>query len=181
MPVTDATSQSSWPIVRNETLRLSSGVWGSGGSVWGTDGVTPVVDQLEVTEAVAPAEVARALGVSLVWRRSRRYLVGGAPVMLAVSHVPGDLAVGTRITELDSGPGGVFARLAEVGHGPVWFSEDVWADNPSDEEQDRLRIDYGVPVLRALRAASAQGGRVVEVSQMVMVSYALRLRFEFPA
>lgn len=34
-------------------------------------------------------------------------------VLLAVSYIPADIADGTRIAELDTGPGGIYARLAK--------------------------------------------------------------------
>lgn len=179
--MTEPTGQSPWPIVRNETARLSASVWGGGESVWGRDGVTPTVDQLEVLERRAPIEVGALFGDDACWRRSRRYLVGGLPVMLAVSWIPVDLAAGTLIARPDSGPGGVYARLAEGGHAPARFSEDVWAEVPSVEVRDRLMIDYGVPVLRCRRVALTARGQAIECSDMTLVSNAFRLRFEFPA
>lgn len=175
------TEPGQWPIIRNETARLAAAVWGAGESVWGADGVTPTVDRLEVAQQDAPEEVAALLGVVSVVSRGRRYLVGGLPVMLAVSYVPVDLAAGTLITQRDSGPGGVYARLSEAGHGPVRFREDVWADMPVEGERDLLGLDYLVPVLRCRRVALDGGGRVVECSDMTLVSNAFRVRFEFPA
>jgi GntR family transcriptional regulator len=169
------------PIIRHETARLSVSVWGGGRSVWDPDGVTPEVDQLQVREIRAPDEVGVLLGDSSVWARSRRYLVGGQPVMLAVSYVPVGLADGTRIAERDSGPGGVYARLAEAGSAPARFAEDVWADMPGGEEIDRLGLDYLIPVLRCRRVAFDKGGSAVECSDMTLVSWAFRLRFDFPA
>jgi GntR family transcriptional regulator len=46
-------------------------------------------------------------------------------MQLATSYVPWSLAEGTQMIERDSGPGGIYSRLADVGHGPVRFTEEV--------------------------------------------------------
>jgi GntR family transcriptional regulator len=43
---------------------------------------------------------------------------GGQPMQLATSYVPWSFAEGTQMVERDSGPGGIYSRLADVGHGP---------------------------------------------------------------
>ena len=62
------------------------------------------------------------------------------PMQLATSYVPWSLAEGTQMTERDSGPGGIYSRLAEIGHGPVRFTEDVSTRTPTPEESDVLRL-----------------------------------------
>lgn len=179
--MTDAAPVPSFPIVRNETARLSSNVWGVGQSVWGQDGVTPRVDQLSVARSSAPGRIAQILGGRDAWLRARRYLIDERPVIFAESWVPADLAEGTRITELDTGPGGVFARLAEAGHGPARFSEDVGAIRAAGRVAELLAVEEGEPLLTVLRTAFDAEERAVEVSEMVMLASVFRLRFDFPA
>jgi len=79
-------------------------------------------------------------------------------VQLARSYVPLDLAAGTRIEEADTGPGGVYARLDELGHGPVRFRESVRARMPGPEEQTALELPSGTPVIEIVRVAQDDGG-----------------------
>lgn len=82
-------------------------------------GFTPSVDQLEVSLALPPPAVRERLRLAedaAVVVRSRRYLADNRPVEIAVSYVPADIGNGTRIAEHDTGPGGIYARLEEMGH-----------------------------------------------------------------
>ena len=63
--------------------------------------------------------------------RRRRYLADGEPMELATSYVPWELAEGTPITEPNTGPGGIYARLEERGHRLKRFSEEVTARMPT--------------------------------------------------
>jgi len=47
------------------------------------------------------------------------------PVQLATSWLPIELAAGTPIAQPDSGRGGIYSRLADLGHGPAEFPETV--------------------------------------------------------
>src|SRR3954451_11116743 len=76
----------------------------------------PSVDEIEVGEAPPPDRVRELLDLrprTRVVTRSRRYLLDGLPVELALSYIPAVIARGTKIAELDTGPGGVYARLEE--------------------------------------------------------------------
>ena len=84
----------------------------------GTGG-KPSVDSIEISETDAPRDVRERLKLgsdARVIRRSRRYLIDGHPVETAVSYIPADIARGSRITQVDSGPGGIYARLEEMGY-----------------------------------------------------------------
>ena len=65
--------------------------------------------------------------------RRRRMYANDEPMQLATSYVPWSLAEGTQMTERDSGPGGIYSRLAEIDHGPVRFTEDVSTRIPTPE------------------------------------------------
>jgi GntR family transcriptional regulator len=72
---------------------------------------------LEVAPRPAPLEIARLLQVeegSQVLARRRRYLADGQPMEVATSYLPWELVQGTKITESDTGPGGIYARLGGV-------------------------------------------------------------------
>jgi GntR family transcriptional regulator len=168
-------------IIRNETVRLSVGIWGAGRSVWEPDGVAPAVevDMLDTTHT--PADVAEALGLGEAWCRSRRYLVDGRPVMLAASYVPLELAAGTRILEEDTGPGGTYARLADLGHAPARFRHDLTAMTSRAADALALLEDPGAPVLVAIRTAYDAAGRPVECSRLVYDPAQITVRFEHDA
>ena len=116
----------------------------------------PSVDELEVGQEVASAPVREALGLpsrAKVLARRRRYLIDGQPVELAESYVPWSLAKGTLIEERHTGPGGIYARLEELGHELAEFTEEVGARMPSPDERVRLRLPEGTPVLTVRRIA----------------------------
>src|SRR5215218_577573 len=80
------------------------------------EGRVAEVDVLEVARVKAPDDVAVWLQLKLgadVLIRRRRYLADGEPMELATSYVPWELAEGTPITERDTGPGGIYARLED--------------------------------------------------------------------
>lgn len=173
------------PMHRHGSRRLSTDQWGSGRSVWEIDTEVPiVVDQLSVHEGTAEGRVAELLAVepgTAVWVRSRRYLVAGRPVMLAISSLPADLVAGSVITERDTGPGGIYARLRDLGHSPVHFHEAIRGRMPVADEVARLALPPATPVQEIVRRAFAAGGRAVEVNEMVLDASAYVLEYDFDA
>lgn len=147
-------------------------------------GVTPSVDEIEVRREPAPDAVRERLklddGADVV-ARSRRYMVEGVPVEMAVSYLPADLAEGTRIVEQDTGPGGIYARLEEAGHTLDRFTEEITARMPTSDERRRLRLGPGTPVLTVLRTAYDTDGRALEVCDTVKAAPAYVLEYDFPA
>lgn len=113
--------------------------------------------------------------------RDRRYLANNEPVQSAVSYIPADLARGTPITERDTGPGGIYARLEDRGHILERFVEEVAARMPTPDERRALELGPGVPVLTVVRTAYDGAGRPVEVCETVMAAYAYILQYDFPA
>jgi len=83
---------------------------------------------VELGQVRAPAEAAARLGLEEGDPVSSG---GGActptakPMQLATSYVPWALAEGTQMVQTDTGPGGIYSRLADVGHRPVRFVEEV--------------------------------------------------------
>lgn len=147
-------------------------------------GFTPRVDQIEVSRAMPPAEVRERLRLAedaAVIVRSRRYLADGRPVETAVSYVPADIADGTRIAESDTGPGGIYARLEEMGYVLDRFSEEVSARMPTAAERRRLELSPGTPVIVLVRTAFDTKGRPVEVCDTVKSAPAYVLEYDFPA
>lgn len=171
------------PIVRVETTRASEAQWGAGRSMWENDldGREFATDFLRVAPTSAPDRVARVLGSPDAIIRSRRYLINGRPSLVAHSYIPADIAAGTRIAEQDTGPGGTYARLRDLGFGPMFFSMQVWSRPPQDDEASLLKLPANAWVLAAVRTAFDETGRVVEVNEMTLDPTIYVLQFDFPA
>ncbi len=174
------------PLRRRGIQRLAHEQWGTGRSVWDADlgDRDLMVDQVEVREGAASENAARVLGLEAaerVWIRSRRFVLDGKPVLLSTSYLPAPLVEGSAITQPDTGPGGIYARLAELGHGPVHFREEIRSRMPLPEETARLRLPAGTPVMLVCRTAFAEEGRVVEVNEMVLDAAAYVLEYDFDA
>lgn len=147
-------------------------------------GYTPGVDSITVRREKPSPSVAERLRLptkSTVIARSRRYLADGRPVETAVSYIPAELAKGTRIEQIDTGPGGIYARLEEAGHVLARFTEEVGARMPTPEERKALEIGAGVPVLTVVRTAYDVNDVAVEVCDTVKAAPAYLLEYDFPA
>jgi GntR family transcriptional regulator len=88
----------------------------------------------------------------------------GQPVQLATSYLPAALARGTVLAEADTGPGGIYDRLEEMGHGPLTWHEAVSARMPTPTEADLLDLPPGIPVLRIIRTTENPDGQVLEIN-----------------
>ncbi|KIF74363.1 GntR family transcriptional regulator [Streptomyces sp. 150FB] len=174
------------PLRRRGVQRLASEGWGAGRSIWSADieDRPLVVDQLAVSEEPAPERVARVLGIALgaaVCVRRRRYVLEGKPVLLATSYLPASLVAGSLITQDDTGPGGIYARLDELGFKPVHFREEIRSRMPSAEEANSLELSVGTPVMLVCRTAFGSEGRPVEVNEMTLDAGAYVLEYGFDA
>ncbi|MER6217222.1 GntR family transcriptional regulator [Streptomyces sp. NPDC001674] len=174
------------PLRRRGIERLAQEQWGAGRSVWSVDAEDRVlvVDQVEVQEETVSDPVAGVLGVpvgSRVWVRSRRFVLDGKPVLVATSYLPSDIVADSAITQADTGPGGTYARLAELGHAPVRFREEIRSRMPSADEAERLALSVGTPVIQIARTAFTGDGRAVEVNEMTLDSASYVLEYDFDA
>ncbi|ARZ70335.1 GntR family transcriptional regulator [Streptomyces albireticuli] len=172
------------PLRRKGIQRLAEGTWGSGRSIWASEieDRTLAVDRIDVTEAAAPEHVADVLGLApnaAVCVRSRRFVLDGKPVLLSTSYLSAELVAGSPIVREDTGPGGTYARLAELGCKPVRFREEIRCRMPSGDEAERLGLAQGTPVVLICRTAFAQDGKAVEVNEMTLDAAAYVLEYEF--
>ncbi|MEU7552391.1 GntR family transcriptional regulator [Streptomyces sp. NPDC044571] len=172
------------PIRRVATQRLSRSQWSSGASIWSADvsGRPMEVVDIEVHETVAPGWVVRALRLdegATVLVRSRRYLVDGSPVQQATSYLAADLVRHTRIAQPDPGPGGVYARLADLGLAPVDFTEELRARMPSPEEADLLALLPATPLIEVYRTAMTAERKPVEVNHMLLDAGSYVMQYDF--
>lgn len=175
------------PVLSEGIPRLSSSSWAEGRSIWDADrgvaGLEVQVDRLRVTREPAPAGIGEDLGVdegAEVLVRRRRYSTDSTPVLLSASFFVAEVVDGSPICEDDTGPGGAYARLKDLGLGPVRFREDITTGAASEEEAEALGLAVGDPVLLIRRVAFAEGGRPVEVNEMVGARQYGR-RYEFDA
>ncbi|WP_326588478.1 GntR family transcriptional regulator [Streptomyces sp. NBC_01294] len=174
------------PLRRRGIQRLAHEQWGSGRSIWSADSEDRelVVDQIEVREEETNSRISDALGIpagTQVWARSRRFVLDGKPVLVATSYLPADVVGDSAITQADTGPGGTYARLAELGHAPLHFREEIRSRMPSAGEAERLALSMGTPVIQIVRTAFAEGGRAVEVNEMTLDSASYVLEYDFDA
>jgi GntR family transcriptional regulator len=145
-------------------------------------GAVPSVDSLVIREERPSRDVAARLGSTRpVAARHRRYLLDDRPVETAVSYIPLDLARGTAIVRPDPGPGGIYARLEELGHPLGHFDEEVRARMPVPGESRALQLPPGVPVFQLIRTAFDADGRAVEVCDTVMAADVYVLAYSLPA
>jgi len=174
------------PLRRRGIQRLTHDQWGSGRSIWSSESEdrSLTVDQITVSRHAAPDHIAAVLDTpadETTWVRSRRYVLDGKPVLLATSYLPRDVADGSAITQEDPGPGGIYARLKELGYQPVHFREEIRSKMPTAAEADQLNLTMGVPVIIICRTAFSEEGRAVEVNEMTLDSAAYVLEYDFDA
>lgn len=147
-------------------------------------GLTPRVDLVQTGQVQAPAEAAEALGLdegAAVAIRQRHMFADNHPVLLATSYVPWEFAEGTAILQEDTGPGGIYSRLAEAGHGPARFTESIKLRTPAPHEAKFLDLDEEQQVFVAPRIAWDADGKPVEVNIQIIPPHQWELHYEWPA
>ncbi|MEU5599450.1 GntR family transcriptional regulator [Streptomyces sp. NPDC020298] len=174
------------PLRRRGIQRLSQQQWGSGRSIWSADIENRAleVDQVTVSEEGAPDHIGAVLELAdeeTVCVRRRRFVLDGKPVLLATSYLPTSVVAGSAITEENTGPGGTYARLAELGYKPVHFREEIRSRMPSKDEAAQLNISSGTPVILICRTAFADEGRPVEINEMTLDAASYILEYDFDA
>lgn len=174
------------PIRRMSPDRLQASTsWGAGRPIWTTDvGMRPRTEGVTVDVELPPGPVAEVLnlddGARVVTRR-RRYVVDDKPVQLATSYFPETLVAGSAITEVDTGEGGAYARLKELGFEPTRFREELRVRMPRESEREALDLAQGTPVILIVRTAYTADDQPVEVNEMVLDSAAYVLEYKFTA
>lgn len=161
--------------------------WGSGKAIQDdhdTESRWRTMDVV-VTEVPAPSDVADALNLETgapVVARTWRSLAGDRPVRRVTSYYPVEIARGTALTYTSTGPGGAYARLAEMGHEPVRFRDRIEDRAPDPTEQTDLALPVsGSRVLDVTRLAFSTDDRCVEVKRIVMDAAVYVLEYDFNA
>jgi GntR family transcriptional regulator len=113
--------------------------------------------------------------------RDRVMRADGLVAQLAVSRLSRTLTRDTAIEQVDTGPGGTYARLEEAGHTIGSFTEHVGARMPTPEEATALQLDHGIPVITVTRVAYGEDGTPLEMNDMVLPANLYELTYEWPA
>ncbi|PRX49424.1 GntR family transcriptional regulator [Prauserella shujinwangii] len=113
--------------------------------------------------------------------RDRVMRANGLVVQLAVSRLPRELTRGTPSEEVDTGSGGVYARLEEAGHVIGHYAEHVGARMPTPEETSALQLGQGTPVITVTRVAYRDDGTPLEMNDMVLPADRYELSYEWAA
>jgi GntR family transcriptional regulator len=126
-----------------------------------------------VNEVPADSTLARWLAVpigTVVLERARVQGVSGEdPVQTATTWIPPDVSERLPILrQVDTGPGGIYSRLTEIGLS-IRFEETVTCRFPSPDEQAILRVEPGQPVLVTWRRGYDQADHIAEVTHRVIV------------
>lgn len=177
------------PVInRNAAMRQQRAVREEGRGAFDAElrklDLTPRSDLVQVGQVDAPAEAAELLGIDTgapVAIRRRQMYANDVPVQLAVSYIPWDIAEGTAIVEQDTGPGGLYSRLADAGHAPVEFEESIVIRTPSEDEADFLAMDAEQRVYVISRTAYDADERAVEVCIHVMPAHQWKLNYRWSA
>lgn len=134
-----------------------------------------------VDRVTPPANVAALLEVPAdehsVLSRSRRMTADDVPVQLATSYIPGDIAFDSPLESVDTGPGGMISRLAELGFAQADVTEEINVRTPTTEEVDQLQLPEDARVYELLHIARTAEGRAVEVAVHVMPTHQWTLRY----
>ena len=86
----------------------------------------------------------------------------GRPVQLAISYIPVSIAGGQDIALPDTGPTGLYQRLASRGYPVVRFAEQIGARPPRPDEATFLGLTEAQHVLEVTRIAYAKDDLPVE-------------------
>jgi GntR family transcriptional regulator len=179
------------PILRSANLRYGRQRRESGGTARGAFdaevralGYEPRSELVQVGPVTPPDEVAEALALSpgdVALIRRRHMSASETPVQVATSYIPWDLARNSQLTQADTGPGGTYSRLAELGHPIARFRERVTVRTPSANDASWLRLAEEQRVYTIFHVAFDDQDKPVEVTIHVMPTHQWVLDYEWPA
>jgi GntR family transcriptional regulator len=145
--------------------------------------LTSITRYGEIGRVRAPEQVATILGLAAdhdALVRRRVLFAADEPTQIADSYYPWSIVKNEpALQQEDTGRGGSYGRLADLGFAPVRFTEDVSIRLPGTAEQDTLRIEAGQPVFEIWHVAYAANDRAVEVCVHVMPGALWTLRYDW--
>lgn len=177
------------PILRNATSRYTKSAREQGGSrgafatevkALGHDPRSELVRLGPVTPPEAVAELFEFGRDDVAAIRHRHMHADDTPVQVATSYIPWEIAKDTQITQEDTGPGGTYSRLEDLGHRVVRFREQIRTRSPSEDEAEFLKLGEDQQVYSVLHIAYDALDRVVEVTEHVMPTHQWVLEYDWP-
>ncbi|MFC3997504.1 GntR family transcriptional regulator [Nocardiopsis sediminis] len=145
-------------------------------------GLTPRTLLVQCESVIPPSDVAEVLRLnegdeSLV--RQRQMFADHRPIQIATSYIPMEVAGSVDIAMPDTGPTGMYARLANRGFGPVRFTEDIEVRGATEPEATFLDIVTGQPVFAVIRTAFDAEDRPVEACINILAALQWRLSYSW--
>lgn len=171
-------------IVRDARGRYGARVRGTGAADAEAKslGLQPRTDYVEIGPIQASAEIASLLHIrsgATVLVRRRRTFANDEPTQIADSYYPWSIAKGSPLLEMDTGVGGSYGRLADMGYVVGYFTEDVTARIASEAECQILDLDSTQPVFQIIHTAWTEEHTPIEVAVHVMSASIWTLRYEW--
>jgi GntR family transcriptional regulator len=128
----------------------------------------------------ASAEVAAALGIDegarVVVRRSHLHL-DQEPWSLVASYYPMDIADGTPLEHAGHIAASASLVLAELGHRPAGYRDDIYARMPDPAEAEFFQLATGIPLTVVSRTVY-DAARPIRLTMYVYRADQVRLRHE---
>lgn len=110
-------------------------------------------------------------------KRDRVMHLNGPVAKISTSWFSHDLAEGTQLMEQDTGPGGSFARFAELGHKIVRLTEDVTVVE-ANASAGVLGLEKGACIFKIVRSAFDEQGRLTEITSETFSLQVYQLQFD---
>ena len=161
---------------------------GSGSSSFAEEmrkaGLEPRTELADLATVPAPADIADMLQIerdAQVVRRTRHMFASERPVQLATSYIPLAVAGSQEIALPDTGPTGLYKRLAARGHQVARFVEEIEVRQPRAEEANFLQLTEAQPVLEVARTVYGTNDMPIEAVINVFPSQQWRLTYEWAA
>lgn len=177
-------------IRRNSTLRYAQRSREAEGSRGAFDfelkrlGLKPATKLAQLGQVPAPDAAREVLGLAAgesVLIRKREMFASDEPVLLATSYFPWTLAEQAGVTETDTGPGGTYSRLAEIGKGPVRFSEDLRVRSPTAAEERFFGLAETQQVYEIVHISYLADGTAIEYREDVLPTHQWVMHYEWNA
>lgn len=147
-------------------------------------GLVPQTRLAGLATVPAPSDIAEHLNIAAgepVVRRTRHMFASHRPVQLATSYIPLTVAGSQDIALPDTGPTGLYKRLAGRGYPVSRFIEEIEARQPRADEAAFLGLTEAQHVLEVTRIAYTKDDMPIETVLNVFPSQQWRLSYEWAA
>lgn len=110
-------------------------------------------------------------------QRDRVMYLAEKVAKISTSWLPLELAHGTPLAQEDTGPGGTFARLAELGQRIVRLTEDVTVVE-ANASAEVLGLEKGACIFKIVRSAFDEQDRLAEITSETFSPQVYQLQFD---